>query len=161
MSWERSTKCVGKKVFEWVGQKWHTILPIRDLLISPEIQSSSTFILSFQSIKPKTRCFIQMSDIDNHKYLVNISQTNLAPALVPRFQLTQVQHLHSVSNSFEALSVFLGLLSAVHLYVSFLASKETFQCASMWLIELGLLFCPTLYVQLLMVLKWNSLCVQI
>ena len=112
------------------------------MLISPEIQSSSTFILSFQSIKPKTRCFIQMSDIDNHKYLVNISQTILVPALVPRFQLTQVQHLHSVSNSFEALSVFLGLLSAVHLYVSFLASKTSFQYASMWSIETGWLYCP-------------------
>ena len=145
MSWERSTKCVGKKVFEWVGQKWHTILPIRDLLISPEIQSSSTFILSFQSIKPKTRCFIQMSDIDNHKYLVNISQTNLAPALVPRFQLTQVQHLHSVSNSFEALFVLLGLLSqcsASIIICMFSCIKRNFSMCINVINRAGLTFLP-------------------
>ena len=126
-----------EKVFKGVGQKWHTILPIRDMLISPGIQSSSTFILSFQSVKPKTRCIIQMTDIALITTIlsVNISQTILAPALVPRFQLTQVQHLHSVSNRFEALSVLLGLLSAVHLFVSFLASKLTFQYASMWSLQ--------------------------
>ena len=142
MSWERSTKCVGKKVFEWVGQKSHTILPIRYMLISPEIQSSSTCMYSPSSRSNRKPCVLFRWNIDNHKsfgqYIPNKSCSSLG---------SQVSTDASTASS-QRLKLFWSSLrlawppECVHLYASFLASKVTFQYASMWSIEMGLLLYP-------------------